>query len=147
MAAFKPYRPRARAHRAAAPRPDRASRANRAVVGAPPSGALINAVLQFADLRDDMGGGRVLLRVSPARMAEPAVRDGLGEEAGRLADVALIWDERDEALVRVLDGASPPPEIVTLALVERPAPAEDDHFVLTPAALEYIARSQSRGRG
>jgi hypothetical protein len=82
----------------------------------PPSGELINAVLQYADLRDDLGGGRVMLR--------------------------LIWDERDDCLFRVLDGAPPP-----LAVVERPAPSDDDRFVLTPAALDYIAKSQSSGRG
>ena len=107
----------------------------------PPSSALIDAVLEFADLRDDMGGGRVLLRLSPARSAEPRVRKLVGAEAARLGDVAVIWDEREDCLFRVLDGAPPP-----LAVVERPAPSEDDHFVLTPAALEYIAQSQSRGR-
>jgi hypothetical protein len=117
----------------------------------PPSGALINAVLEFADLRDEMGGDRVLLRLSPARVAEPWVRRGLGEEADRLGDVAVIWDERDDELIRVLDGAPPVMEVVTLPVAaesarERPAPHEDDQFVLTPAALEYIAQSQSRGR-
>ena len=33
---------------------------------APPSSVLINAVLEHADLRDDMGGGRVMLRLSAA---------------------------------------------------------------------------------
>jgi hypothetical protein len=37
----------------------------------PPTAALIDAVLEFADLRDEMGGGRVMLRLSPARAAEP----------------------------------------------------------------------------
>ena len=108
----------------------------------PPSGAMINAVLEHADLRDDMGGGRVMLRISPARLAEPKVRRGLGADAARLGDMAIIWDERDDSLFRVLDGGPPP-----LAVVERPAPSEDDHFVLTPAARDYIAQSQSRGRG
>ena len=108
----------------------------------PPSAALIDAVLAWADLRDDLGGGRVLLRLSPARLAEPRLRRDLGADAARLGDVAVIWDERDDSLFRVLDGAPPP-----LAPVERPAPSEDDQFVLTPAALEYIAHSQSRGRG
>ena len=108
----------------------------------PPSGALINTVLEYADLRDDMGGGRVMLRISPARLAEPKVRKGLGADAARLGEMAIIWDERDDSLFRVLDGAPPP-----LAVVERPAPTEDDHFALTPAAMEYIAGSQSRGRG
>ena len=37
---------------------------------APPSSAVINAVLEYADLRDDMGGGRVMLRLSPAAQAD-----------------------------------------------------------------------------
>lgn len=107
----------------------------------PPSAGLINTVLEHADLRDELGGGRVLLRLSPARLADPALRRPLGAEASRLGDVAVIWDERDDVLFRVLDGAPPP-----LAAVEHPAPAAQDRFVLTPAALDYIAGSQSRGR-
>ena len=108
----------------------------------PPTGALIDAVLSWADLRDDLGGGRVLLRLSPARLAEPRLRRELGAEAGRLGDLAVIWDERDDSLFRVLDGAPPP-----LTAVETSSPRERDKFVLTPAALDYIAQSQSRGRG
>jgi hypothetical protein len=108
----------------------------------PPSGALIDAVLAWADLRDELGGGRVLLRLSPARLAEPGLRRELGAEAGRLGDLAVIWDERDDSLFRVLDGAPP-----ALAAVETASARGEDQFVLTPAALEYIAQSQSRGRG
>jgi hypothetical protein len=121
---------------AARPRPTASRRRQ------PATGAMIDAVLEYADLRDDMGGGRVMLRLSPARIAEPQVRKSLGADAARLGALAVIWDEREDCLFRVFDGAPPP-----LAVVERQAPSEDDHFVLTPAALEYIARSQSRGRG
>jgi len=134
MAAYSPYRARPR-H--ASGRPKAPTR-----LRPPPTGDLINAVLEYADLRDDMGGGRVMLRVSPARLAEPKVRKVLGTDTARLGEMAVIWDERDDCLFRVLDGAPPP-----LAVVERPAPSEDDQFVLTPAALDYLARSQSRGRG
>ena len=134
--AFSPPR-RPRSQTAAAPRRKAATR-----LRPPPSATLIDAVLAWADLRDEIGGGRVLLRLSPARLAEPRLRRALGAEAARLGDLAVIWDERDDSLFRVLDGAPPP-----LAVVERPAPSEDDRFVLTPAALEYIAQSQSRGRG
>ena len=44
-------------------------------------------------------------------------------------------------MFRVLDGGPPP-----LAAVPAAPPSEDDHFVLTPAALAYLAQSQSRGR-
>jgi len=131
MAAYFPYRARSRTI---------AGRAKSAARRRPtPTGVLINAVLEHADLRDDMGGGRVMLRVSPARLAEPKVRLALGPDTARLGAMAVIWDERDDCLFRVLDGAPPP-----LAVVERPAPSEDDGFALTPAAVDYIARSQSR---
>ncbi|MEO8811336.1 MAG: hypothetical protein ABI376_00290 [Caulobacteraceae bacterium] len=107
----------------------------------PPSAALIDAVLEHADLRDELGGGRVLLRIGPARLADPKVRKALGSDAGRAGDVAIIWDEREDVLFRVLDGAPPP-----LAAVRAARPAED-RFALTPAALAYIAASQSRGHG
>jgi hypothetical protein len=109
---------------------------------APPSSAVINAVLEYADLRDDMGGGRVMLRLSPAAQADPDLRSSLGTEAARLADLAVIWDEREEAVFRVLDGGPPP-----LAAVSSSRPSEDDHFILTPVALDYVAQSQSRRRG
>ena len=134
MAAFTYRRPRPQATRG---RPKPATR-----LRPPPSGELINAVLEHADLRDDMGGGRVMLRLSPARLAEPSLRRALGPDAARLGDMAVIWDERDDCLFRVLDGAPPP-----LAIVEQADPEEDVRFELTPAALAYIAQSQSRGRG
>jgi hypothetical protein len=134
MAAFTYRRPRPQTART------RAKPATR--LRPPPSGELINAVLEHADLRDDMGGGRVMLRVSPARLAEPSLRRALGADAARLGEMAVIWDERDDCLFRVLDGAPPP-----LAIVEPPDPEEDVRFELTPAALAYIAQSQSRGRG
>jgi hypothetical protein len=106
-----------------------------------PSSALVNAVLEHADLRDDMGGGRVLLRLSPEQAADLDLRGALGAEAVRLSDVAVIWDEREDQIFRVLDGAAP-----HLTVVETPEEAEEDRFELTPAALRYIAQSQSRRR-
>jgi hypothetical protein len=109
---------------------------------APPSAALIDLVLECADLRDDLGGGRVLMRLGPDSLADPVLRARAGVEAGRMGDVAVIWDEVDDVIFRVLDGGPPP-----LALV---APSDDepeDKFVLTPRALEYIASSQSTRRG
>ena len=106
----------------------------------PPSAAMIDAVLQHADLRDELGGGRVLLRLSPARIAVSQLQRTLGAmDAARLADVAVIWDERDDVIFRVLDGAPPALSVVS-------APVAEDWFELTPAALDYIAQSQSRAR-
>ena len=128
MAAFAPYR---------RPRPRAGAAKTQTRRRTPPSAGVINANLEHADLRDELGGGRVLLRLSAERLADARLRRGLGADAPRLAQVAVIWDEREEMIFRVLDGGPPP-----IAAVERAAPAEDDRFVLTDAALAYIARSQ-----
>jgi hypothetical protein len=107
----------------------------------PPSAALIDLVLECADLRDDLGGGRLLLRLGPDALADPEIRRRAGAEATRLGDVAVIWDEIDDVVFRVLDGGPPP-----MALVEASPPPEEDRFELTPAALAYIAGSQSTRR-
>jgi hypothetical protein len=66
----------------------------------PPSAALIDLVLECADLRDDLGGGRLLLRLSPDSLADPDLRARAGAEAGRMGDVAVIWDEIDDVIFR-----------------------------------------------
>ena len=106
---------------------------------APPSGDLITAVLQYADLQTDMGGGRTLLRLSARRMADPVIREPLGREAPRLAEVAVVWDEADEEIFRVLDAAAGDAIAPLTDLAPEPA---DDRFELTPAALAYLAASQ-----
>lgn len=103
-----------------------------------PSGDLINAVLQYADICQEMGGGRSLLRLSPVRRADPIIAGPLGREAFRLADVAVLYDDEEGEIVRVLDAASgdhlePVPVVV--------APEEEPRFELTPAALAYLAAS------
>lgn len=96
----------------------------------PPSANLISLVLEHADLRDDIGGGRTLMRLSPDQLGDPRIRLQLGAEAARAADVAVIWDEREDQIFRVLDGAS----------------AKEERVVLTPAAEAYIsAYDKARG--
>ena len=112
--------------------------APRALRHAPPSGELINAVLQYADVSTELGGGRTLLRLSVRRRDDAVIKAALGREAGRLADVAVIWDETEDEIFRVLDAAAGD-HLAPLA-----EEAEDDaQFALTPLALAYIA--QSRG--
>jgi hypothetical protein len=135
MAAFKP-RPRSFAPRARSA-PTKTTRRR-----VPPSAALIDLVLECADLRDDLGGGRLLLRLGPDRLLDPDLRARAGAEAGRMGDVAVIWDEIDDVIFRVLDGGPPP-----LALVASANDEEEERFALTPKALEYIAGSQSTRRG
>lgn len=106
-----------------------------------PSGDLINAVLQYADVCKEMGGGRFLLRLSAVKRADPIINGPLGREAPRLADVAILWDEDEGEIVRVLDAASGDHlEPVPAAT----APEEEPRFELTPAALAYLAASGGR---
>ena len=104
-----------------------------------PSGDLINAILQYADVCNDMGGGRVMLRLSAAKRADPIIAGPLGREAPRLADVAILWDEVEDEIIRVLDAASGD----HLEPVPAPAavPEEEPRFALTPSALDYLAAS------
>jgi hypothetical protein len=105
----------------------------------PPSGALINVILEYADIEQDLGGGRSLLRLSVRRMKDPVVRELLGREAKRLADVSVIWDEQEGEIVRVQDDAH-----VQEAALSPEEQSELDTFELTEAALAYIARHKSR---
>ena len=67
-----------------------------------PSGALINAVLAYADIQLDMGGGKIMLRMSPERMTDPVIRQPLGREAARLGEVSVIWDERETVITNAI---------------------------------------------
>lgn len=72
-----------------------------------PSAAVISAVLQHADVCEDLGAGRALYRLSAKRVRNRAVRKAAGREAGRLASVAVLYDEREGQIIRVLDAAPP----------------------------------------
>jgi hypothetical protein len=106
-----------------------------------PSGALINAVLGYADVELDMGGGKVMLRMSEDRLTDPVIRKSLGREAARLADISVIWDEREDQIFRIIDSA---PGRSHLAVVEAP-PIDEPTFALTPAALAYLEAHRDAG--
>ncbi len=106
-----------------------------------PSGELINAILQYADVSTDMGGGRTLLRLSARRMADPVITGPLGREGPRLADVAVVWDECEDEIFRVLDAAAGDRMDATPA---GPTSQEEPQFELTAAALAYLAASGGR---
>jgi hypothetical protein len=108
----------------------------------PPSSAVINAVLEFADLKDDMGGGRVLLRFSPAALAD---RDfsHLGREAAELGGVAILWDEIEDQIVRVMDGRASPYKPSLATSNDR---GHEPKFALTPEAQVYIAAQKGKAR-
>ena len=107
---------------------------------APPSGALINAVLEHADIRQDIGGGRVVLRLSERRANHRLVRRGLGKQARLLGQMSLIWDEEDGQVVQVCDSGE------AGGAVGWNEPSELDRFELTEAALAYVAQFESEQR-
>jgi hypothetical protein len=74
---------------------------------APPSGALLNAILSYADVCEDIGGGLSVLRVSARRMNDQVITDLLGREALRLADVSILWNDTQSEIQCVLDAAIP----------------------------------------
>ena len=113
----------------------------RALRHAAPSGELINTILHYADVTTDLGGGRTLLRLSARRMADPVVTGPLGREGPRLADVAVVWDESEDEIFRVLDAAAGDR---LEAAPAGPYAQEEPRFELTPAALAYLAASGGR---
>jgi hypothetical protein len=68
-----------------------------------PTAAVITAVLQHADTVEDLGGGKRLYRLSAKRSRTRPLREQLGKQAFRAAEVAVIWDEREDQIVRVLE--------------------------------------------
>jgi hypothetical protein len=74
---------------------------------APPSGALINAILSYADISEDIGAGLTVLRVSMRRMNDAVITNMLGREAARLADVSILWNDDQSEIHCVLDAAIP----------------------------------------
>ncbi len=109
----------------------------------PPSGELINVILEYADIQQPLGGGHVILRLSHRRISDTVIRQQLGREARRLKDVALVWDEDAGQIVRVCDDAQAEP-VDNWAADE---PSELDRFELTEAALSYIAAFERRRHG
>jgi hypothetical protein len=72
----------------------------------PVSAAMISAVLAFADIHRDVGGGRTMMRLSPERAAKADVILLLGGDAERATDVGLVWNDREDQLIRVVDDAA-----------------------------------------
>jgi len=105
-----------------------------------PSGALVNALLEHADIRHELGDGKVLLRLSQRKLNNRLVRRGLGKRADRLAEMSLVWDEEDGQIVSVFDGAE------TVQAESWNEPSELDRFELTEAALAYVAQFEGGRR-
>lgn len=69
-----------------------------------PPAAVIDAILRFRDVELDQGGQRTLLRLSDRALREPQVVAALGGDTQRAANVAILWNERESEIVRVLEG-------------------------------------------
>jgi hypothetical protein len=110
-----------------------------AVRFAAPSGDLISAIIQYADVIQDVGGHCSMLRLSERRMADPVIAEALGREAPRLAQVAVIWNDEEDQIVRVLDAAAGDAIGSTAGL----QPVEDGQLELTEEALAYLGASQA----
>lgn len=67
------------------------------------SGFVIAAVLRYADLREELEDGRVRLSLSAPARALAAGDTGIHGALTRLGEVAVIWDERAEEVVEVVD--------------------------------------------
>lgn len=74
-----------------------------APVKTPLTGAIIDAVLRHADLHEDLGCGRTLMRISPKRLGDIQVRTALGPQLDRAKGVSIIWNDREGEILRVLD--------------------------------------------
>jgi hypothetical protein len=105
----------------------------------PPSGALINVILEYADIQQDLGGDRFILRLSTRRMKDAVIKAILGRQAKRLADVSIIWDEQEGEIVQVRDDAAREEPLFEIE-DER---SEFDTFELTEAGLAYVSRYQT----
>ena len=71
----------------------------------PPPAAVVDAVLRYHDVALDQGGQRTLLRLSDRRLHEPEVEAALGAYADRAGRVAILWNERESEIIRVLEAA------------------------------------------
>ena len=70
-----------------------------------PPAAVVDAVLRFHDVAVDQGGERTLLRLSEGRLRQPEVEAALGKDCARAGRVAILWNERESQIIRVLEAA------------------------------------------
>ncbi len=51
-------------------------------------------------------GGRTLMRLSPERVLRADIILLLGRDAERAADIGLVWNDREDQIVRIIDDAA-----------------------------------------
>ena len=101
-----------------------------------PSGRTLDALLQYADLVEDLGGGRLCLRLSPRRARSAEVKAAFGADAKRAAELAVIYDDREAEVVEI--GRDEDPLSV----------AEDAHFeaAFDSALMFWNTEAHARNR-
>jgi hypothetical protein len=72
---------------------------------APVNAPMISAVLAFADIHRDLGAGRTLMRISHERAARADLILLLGRDVERVVDLGLVWNDREDQIVRIIDDA------------------------------------------
>lgn len=71
----------------------------------PASAEMIDQIIIHADVAVRQAGGRLKLRLSAEMIEELQLQGKLGPEAGRLADLTVIWDETEGQVLTVRDDA------------------------------------------
>ncbi len=71
----------------------------------PASAAMIDEVITHADIAVRLSGDRLKLRISAGMIEDLQAQGRLGDDAHRLADLTVVWDEREGQVVNVRDDA------------------------------------------
>ncbi|WP_332770932.1 hypothetical protein [Phenylobacterium sp.] len=71
----------------------------------PASAAMIDQVITHADIAVRLAGGRLKLRLSAGMIEDLQGKGRLGDDAHRLADLTVVWDEHEGQVVNVRDDA------------------------------------------
>lgn len=95
MASYRPFRPAYAKPARALPQVERPAL----------PACVVDAVLRFHDEEQDQGSGRTLLRLSQRRLRQREVKAALGKLTERAANVSILWDEREDEIIRVLEAA------------------------------------------
>ncbi|KRB52418.1 MAG: hypothetical protein V4514_13080 [Pseudomonadota bacterium] len=70
-----------------------------------PTAQMIDQVITHADIAVRMAGERLKLRLSAGMIDELQAQGKLGADAARLADLTVVWDEREGQVITVRDDA------------------------------------------
>ena len=69
----------------------------------PPPAEVVAAVVMFGDVVQEHDDGTTTIRLSQARVERGDLDAVLGADLARATEIGVIWDEREEQIVRVLD--------------------------------------------